>query len=67
VITACKAAAALARHPAIASGIGQFAAVQAAAPSMGMELSPVDVREATEIERAITTFARAERQLVIAI
>jgi hypothetical protein len=32
-----------------------------------MELSPVDVREATEIERAITTFARAERQLVIAI
>jgi hypothetical protein len=30
--------------PAIASGIGQFAAAQAVAPSLGVELSPVDVR-----------------------
>jgi putative tryptophan/tyrosine transport system substrate-binding protein len=50
--------AAVLRNPAIASGIGQFAAVQAAAPSSGVELSPVDVRDATEIERAVTTFAR---------
>jgi putative tryptophan/tyrosine transport system substrate-binding protein len=50
--------AAVLRNPAIASGIGQFAAIQAAAPSWGVELSLVDVRDATEIERAVTTFAR---------
>ena len=47
------------RDPSIASGIGQFAAVQAVAPSLGVELSPVDVRDATEIERAVTAFARS--------
>jgi putative ABC transport system substrate-binding protein len=46
------------RDPAIASGIGQFSAVQAVAPSLGVEVSPVDVRDAGEIERAITVFAR---------
>ena len=51
--------AAVLRDPAIAAGIGQFAAIQAVAPSFGMELSPVDVRDAGEIERAITAFARA--------
>ena len=38
------------RDPALASGIGQFGAVQAVAPSFGVELSPVDVRDAPEIE-----------------
>jgi len=38
-------------------GIGQFAAIQAVAPSMGTELSPLDVRDASEIERAIAAFA----------
>jgi putative tryptophan/tyrosine transport system substrate-binding protein len=47
------------RDPTIASGIGQFAAVQAVAPSLGVELSPVDVRDAPEIERAVTAFARS--------
>jgi putative ABC transport system substrate-binding protein len=47
------------RNPAIASGIGQFAAVQAAAPSLGVEVSPVDVRDASEIERAVAAFARS--------
>ena len=51
--------AAVLRDPTIASGIGQFAAVQAVAPSLGMDLSSVDVRDAAEIERAITTFARS--------
>jgi putative tryptophan/tyrosine transport system substrate-binding protein len=51
--------AAVLRDPAIASGIGQFAAVQAVAPSLGVELSPVDVRDVGEIERAVTAFARA--------
>ena len=44
--------------PTLASGIGQFGAIQAVAPSFGVELSPVDVRDASEIERAVTAFAR---------
>jgi putative ABC transport system substrate-binding protein len=51
--------AAVLRDPAIASGIGQFGAVQSVAPALGMELSPIDVRDAPEIERAVTAFARA--------
>ena len=51
--------AAVLRDPAIASGIGQFAAIQAVAPSLGVELSPVNVRDAPEIERAVTAFARS--------
>ena len=46
------------RDPAIAAGIGQFAAIQAVAPSLGVEVSPVNVRDAGEIERAIAAFAR---------
>jgi len=53
------ARAAVLRDPAIASGIGQFGAVQAVAPSYGVELNPIDVRDAGEIERAITAFAHA--------
>jgi putative ABC transport system substrate-binding protein len=51
--------AAVLRDPGIASGIGQFATVQAVAPSLGVELSPVDVRDAPEIERAVTAFAHS--------
>jgi len=51
--------AAVLRDPAIASGIGQFAALQAVAPSLGVELSPVDARDAPEIEGAVTAFARS--------
>ena len=51
--------AAVLRDPTIASGIGQFAAVQAVAPSLGVDLSAVDVRDAGEIERAITAFGRS--------
>jgi ABC-type uncharacterized transport system substrate-binding protein len=47
------------RDPAISSGIGQFAAIQGAAPPFGVEVSPVSVRDAEEIERDITEFARA--------
>lgn len=46
------------RDPAIASGIGQFGALQALAPSLGVELSPVDVRDSSEIERAVAAFVR---------
>jgi putative ABC transport system substrate-binding protein len=51
--------AAVIRDPAITAGIGQFAAIQSVAPSIGVEVSPVNVRDAGEIERAVTAFARA--------
>src|SRR5215510_1223727 len=49
--------AAVLRDSAIAVGTGQFGIIQAAAPSLGVELRVVDVRDAGEIERAITVFA----------
>src|SRR5262249_49128610 len=51
--------AAILRDPAISAGIGQFGAIQGAAPSLGMEASPVNVRDADEIERAVADFARS--------
>ena len=45
------------RDPSIATGIGLFGAMQSAASSLGIELSPIDVREAGEIERALDTLA----------
>ena len=48
---------AIMRDPAIASGLGQFGAMQSVAPSFGMEVSPVNVRDAAEIERLIAAFA----------
>ena len=48
--------AAVLRDPTIPAGIGQFAALQAVAPSLGVDLRPIDVRDAPEIERAITAF-----------
>jgi putative tryptophan/tyrosine transport system substrate-binding protein len=45
--------------PAITAGIGQFAVIQSVAPSVGVELSPVNVRDAGEIERGVATFAQS--------
>src|SRR5262249_54300500 len=45
------------RDPAIATGGGQFAAIQSAAPSLRVEVSPINVRDAGEIERTVTAFA----------
>ena len=51
--------AAVLRDPSLAAGIGQFAVIQAlASPSLGVELIPIDTRDPTEMERAITAFAR---------
>jgi putative tryptophan/tyrosine transport system substrate-binding protein len=47
------------RDAALASGPGQFGAIQSVAPSFGVELTPVNLREATEIERAVAAFARS--------
>jgi putative tryptophan/tyrosine transport system substrate-binding protein len=46
------------RDTAIAVGAGQFGAMQAVAPSLDVELSPLNVRDAAEIERTIAAFAR---------
>jgi len=51
--------AAILRDPARTSGAGQLAPIQTAAPSLGMEVSPVNIRDAGEIERGVTAFARS--------
>ena len=47
------------RDTASPAGNAQFGAIQAVAPSLGVEVSPVNVRDASEIERAIAAFARS--------
>ena len=49
---------AIVRDPSVPAGSGGFAAIQTAAPSFGVELTPVGVHDAHEIERGITEFAR---------
>jgi putative ABC transport system substrate-binding protein len=51
--------AAILRDPNIPSGIGQFAIIQSVAPSFGVEVGAINVRDAGEIERAVTAFARS--------
>jgi putative tryptophan/tyrosine transport system substrate-binding protein len=57
--------AAVLRDPTIPSGIGQFASIQSVAPSFGVELSPLDLRDASEIERDVTAFARGSNRGLI--
>ena len=47
------------RDPTSAAGIGQFASVRSVAQSLGVELTPLDVRDTGEIERGVQAFARA--------
>jgi len=47
------------RDAATSSGTGQFGAIQSVAPPFGVEVSPINVRDASEIERAVTAFARS--------
>jgi putative tryptophan/tyrosine transport system substrate-binding protein len=42
----------------VGSGVGQYAIIQAVAPSLGVELRPIDMRDPGEIERAVVAFAR---------
>jgi len=49
---------AVVRDPFVPAGSGGFAAIQTAAPSFGVELTPVGVHDAAEIEHGITEFAR---------
>jgi putative ABC transport system substrate-binding protein len=47
------------RDPVITSGIGQWGAIQSAVPSLGVEVNPINVCDAGDIERAVTAFARS--------
>jgi len=49
--------AAVLRDPDTSNGIDQFAAIQSVAPSRGVEVIPINVRDAPAVERAVTTFA----------
>ena len=46
------------RDSTVGSGIGQYAIIQAVAPSLGVELRPIEVHDTNEIERAVVAFAR---------
>jgi putative ABC transport system substrate-binding protein len=50
--------AAVLRDSTVAGQIGQFGAIGSTAPSLGVEVSPIDLRDASEIERTIAEFAR---------
>jgi putative ABC transport system substrate-binding protein len=58
---------AILRDPTLAVGIGQLGAIQSVAPAFSVEASPIDVRNADEIERAITDFARTANGGLIVI
>jgi putative ABC transport system substrate-binding protein len=58
--------AAVLRDPDLPSGTGQFAAIQAVAPSLSMETIPINVRDAGEIERAVAAFTRTANGGLIA-
>ena len=58
--------AAVLRDITIGSGASQFAVIQAVAPSLGVEVNPVNVGGASEIERAVATFARSPNGGLIA-
>src|SRR6516165_7022221 len=47
------------RDPELSSGVGQFAVIQYVAPSVGMEVSAISIRDAREIEKDIAKFASA--------
>ena len=57
--------AAVLRDPTVTSGIGQFAVVQSVAPSAGMEVVPINVRDPAEIERRFGAFANSANGGVI--
>ena len=50
--------AAVLRDTAVGSGVGQYAIIQAVAPSLGVELRPIDLRNPGEIERSVVAFTR---------
>jgi putative ABC transport system substrate-binding protein len=57
--------AAVLRDPTSPSGIAQFGVIQAVAPSLGVEVNPINVRDADEIESSVATFARSPNTALI--
>jgi putative tryptophan/tyrosine transport system substrate-binding protein len=55
------------RDTAVGSGVGQYAIIQAVAPALGVELRPIDMRDAGEIERAVVAFARVPNSGLIIV
>jgi putative tryptophan/tyrosine transport system substrate-binding protein len=55
------------RDTAVGSGVGQYAIIQAVAPSLGVELRPIDMRDVGEIERAVVAFARVPNSGLIIV
>ena len=55
------------RDTAVGSGVGQYAIIQAVAPSLGVELRPIDMRDPGEIERAVVAFARVPNSGLIIV
>ncbi len=53
------------RDPSVPAGSGGFAAIQTMAPSLGIDVTPVGVRDADEIERGITAFARSRGLIMV--
>jgi ABC-type uncharacterized transport system substrate-binding protein len=51
--------AAVLRDPNLPAGIGQFAVIQAVAPSIGVDVTPISLRDADEMEQAVAKFVRA--------
>jgi putative tryptophan/tyrosine transport system substrate-binding protein len=52
--------AAVLRDPDITAGIGQFAVIQSVAPSLGVEVIPISLRNVAELERGVTAYARSD-------
>jgi ABC-type uncharacterized transport system substrate-binding protein len=59
--------AAVLRDPTITASISQFASIQSIAPSLGVELSPIDTRDAGDIERSVANFAREANSGLIVV
>ena len=55
------------RDTAVGSGVGRYAIIQAVAPSLRVELRPIDMRDPGEIERAVVAFARVPNSGLIVV
>jgi putative ABC transport system substrate-binding protein len=58
---------AILRDPRVPSGLGQYSAIQTAAVSLHIEVSPINVRDISEIERDVAAFARQQRNPIVAL
>ena len=61
------ARAAVLLDPLAPTGFGQLGAIQSMAPSLGVEVSPISIRDVTEIERAVAAFARGSNDGMIVL